>query len=366
MKKALIVTLYGEYNFGNRLQNFALQKAIQSFDYEVDNLTIIRPLQKSFFENLKTMIKSTLVFLGESKYKNAIAKEKRTKKFLKFRDRYLKNIIYIPRTELDNKDWSNYYVAVVGSDQVWHNWKTVDNELSYYYLSFIDQTKRVSYAASFGFSCFPEEDIESHRSGLYGMRFLSCREQEGCKLIQDLTGLKARRVLDPTLLLTKDQWCEIEKKPSFFVPNRYLMTFFLGDITKEYKQEIEHLKSENNLIEININNPNDPRHYGISPDEFIWLVHHAEVICTDSFHCSVFSIIFNRGLRVFERTGKYEDMFGRLRDLLELFDLSELAFGHGTRRNYSSNLSKEAIKRYEQERDISFKYLSNALGVKDE
>lgn len=189
---------------------------------------------------------------------------------------------------------------------MWHNWhnKSIPNELSFYYLEFIDESKRISYAPSFGFTAFPPEDIEQHRRGLMRMHALSCREQEGCELIRELTGREAQKVLDPTLLLTANEWPEIEKKPSFKIPNKYLLQFFLGEVTPEYRAEINRIAAARGLQILNINDKTDPKHYAIGPDEFVWLVHHADTVCTDSFHASVFSIIFERNLRVFRRKEK--------------------------------------------------------------
>ena len=363
MKKILLITLYGESNFGNRLQNYALQTVLKDIGFSADSLVVKNLIQLSALNRIKLFVKSMLVSLGVKKYTVNLAAGKRTEKFLVFRNKYFENILVCPRSEVENHIWSDYDFAITGSDQVWHNWGSIENELDYYYLSFLEKRKRISYAPSFGFSQFPKQDIEAHRRGLAGMQALSCREQEGCELIRELTGLEAQRVLDPTLLLTRDQWNEIKKKPSFQVPNKYLLVFFLGDITEEYRKEINRIKAEKSLVSININDPNDLRHYAISPDEFIWLIQHADIVCTDSFHCSVFSILFNRGLRVFERAGKLTGMFGRIRDLLELFGLKELAYGCGDEKKYSTSLTPEANERYLTECRKSLDYLKNALEI---
>lgn len=360
--KVLIVTLYGEFNFGNRLQNYALNKVIQEMGFNTDNLVVNGITQKTCKRTVKILIEQLFVIAGIKKYRGRLAQDRRIVKFQEFREKYSGNILYCPIAELKKNNWSDYDAVVSGSDQVWHNWKSFENELSYYYLSFVESNKRVSYAPSFGFSRFPENDIEQHRKGIKGIRALSCREQEGVRLIRDLTGCEATKVLDPTLLLTKEQWCEIEKKPDFVIQGDYIFTFFIGKITDSCRDEINRIKNKRQLVEININNPDDYRHYAVSPNEFVWLIHHAEIVFTDSFHCTVFSIIFHRDLCVFKRAGKHTDMFGRLQGLLEMFGLMNLICEQKSDlTEFSTDIKPESKERFETEKETSLRYLEKAL-----
>ena len=371
MNRVMLITLYGESNFGNRLQNYALNKTIQKMEFAVDNLLVRKPVNKrSVKRKVKIIVKQILTATGIKNYKASLAKTKRTDKFIIFRDKYLHNIVYFSRYFIEKRNWHDYKFIITGSDQVWHNWGNIKNELAYYYLEFVEPEKRISYAPSFGFTEFPSKDIEEHRKGLAEMKALSCREQEGCKLINELTGRVAQKVLDPTLLLTREEWQAIEKKAEFTVPENYLLLLFLGKITDEYQREIDRIRDKDRLNIINLNDPNDPIHYAISPDEFIWLIHHATVVCTDSFHASVFSVIFEKKLRVFQRSGvrAVEDMFGRLYDLLEPLGLMNVVYGYGDGTKLSTALSKEATEYLEREKVSSLDYLQNALnsGKKEE
>ena len=363
-KKIILVTLEGTINYGNRLQHYALQRTISNVGCIVDSL-MVRP-QKPWplTRRVKHKMKELLAYGGAEKFKPAVSVSNRARKILRFNEQYLSHMIRIPVAEVRQTDWSGFDFAVTGSDQVWHNWHTkeIPDELSFYYLEFVDESKRVSYAPSFGFTAFSPEDIEQHRRGLMGMRALSCREREGCELIRELTGRDAQKVLDPTLLLTADEWSEIEKKPSFKLPDRYLLQFFLGDVTAEYRAEINRIAAVRGLQILNINDKTDPKHYAIGPDEFVWLVHHADTVCTDSFHASVFSISFTRNLRVFRRRQKgCEDMFGRLHDLLEPLGLRGLVYGEGD--GLSTSLSEDAKTYLARERDVSLTYLKKSLNA---
>lgn len=352
----LLVTLEG-INYGNRLQHYAMQRAIEKYGYEVNSLSIKRSERTD--KKLKETLKIALAFMGIPKYRPSLYKYRRKKRFLAFNRTFLPHMISVSADDVWRMDWSSYVCAVTGSDQVWHNWhlKAIPNELAYYYLEFIEESKRVSYAPSFGFTGFPEEDLEAHRHGLMGMRALSCREQEGCEMIRALVGREAQKVLDPTLLLTAEDWEKIETKPRFRVPDRYLLLFFLGEETQEYHSEIEGIANERGLKTLNIQ---DPKYCAISPDEFVWLIHHADTVCTDSFHATAFSITFGRNLRVFHRQEEgFKDMFGRLHDLLEPLGLMNVVYGVGDA--LSTALSDEARAYLEQEREASLRYLRKNL-----
>lgn len=360
--KILLITLVGTFNFGNRLQHYALQTAIERLGYEVDSLTV-RPLPTALFkQKVKNVVKSVLVRSGFRRYQHTLSRSRRTEGCLEFNSRYLKNMVYMPVEQVPEADWSDYSCAVTGSDQVWHNWhdKYIPDELSYYYLEFIDPGKRISYAPSFGFMSFLEEDLEMHRQGLMGIRALSCREQEGCDLIYELTGRTAQKVLDPTLLLTAKEWAIIEKNPRFQTPDKYLIQFFLGEITDEYQMEIRRIANLRGLTVIDVNDIDDPKRYGTSPAEFVWLVHHADTICTDSFHASVFSITFGRNLRVFRRKQeRMEDMFGRLHDLLAPLGLMDLVYGVGD--GLSTELNEKSQNYLKMARQQSIAFLASSL-----
>jgi hypothetical protein len=361
MKKILVVTLEGTKNFGNRLQHYALQQVVKNCGCDVGSL-MVRPAPVYKKTKIINMVKSIFLICGIRKYRGSVSQGKRTEKFLAFNKQYITNAVNLPVGKVRRADWDSYSFVITGSDQVWHNWHSsfIPDELSYYYLEFIDKAKRISYAPSFGFTAFPPEDIERHRRGLMGMHMLSCREIEGCKLIRELTGREAQKVLDPTLLLTANEWSEIEKKPSFKISNKYLLKFFLGEVTEEYQAEIMRLAKERGLQTIDINNKSNPKHYAIGPDEFVWLVHHADTICKDSFHASVFSITFECNLRVFKREQKgFKDLFGRLHDLLAPLGLMELVYGEGN--GLRTTLSKGAKQYLDNEREMSLKYLKRSV-----
>lgn len=365
MRRILLVTIQGNYNYGNRLQDYALRQSISQLGFSVDDLAV-DPIVFGPKNLYLTLLKRHFwAIIGRRGFRERYAILRRDCACIRFSKRYAPRL-FISADRLWDEDWSSYDYGVTGSDQVWHNWhgNYIENELKYYYLSFLPREKRISYAPSFGFTAFPEEDLEAHREGLAGMNALSCREAEGCALIRDLTGREAEKVVDPVLLLRPEDWERMEKKPSFSVKRPYLLQFFLGEVTKEYREEIERIRKEQGLELLNINDPSEPEHYGLSPAEFIWLIHHAKAVCTDSFHASAFSVIFGVGLRAFPRSQEgMTDMFGRIRDLLAPLGLMELAYGVGKDGKLSTALDPEAQAHFDAEREKSLGFLRNSLGV---
>lgn len=254
---------------------------------------------------------------------------------------------------------------MVGSDQVWHNWHeqtdiAPDDDLSYFYLEFMPHEKRIAYAPSFGFTEFPTEDKDEHIKGLNGMAALSCREKDGCELIKEETGREAEWVLDPTLLLEKGDWDKIANKPSYDVPNRFLLLYFLGNITEEYQAKIDEVAEKYQLKVINILSPETyPDYYQTAPDEFIYLVSHASFICTDSFHATVFSIIYGKNFISFRRQQEgFMNMFGRIGDLLESTELVDHEY---EKDRIPINNVVDALARLRTRRIASIEYLKKTI-----
>lgn len=324
--KVLLVTLYGCTNLGNRLQNYALQTILEKNNCEVHNLCY---QQKIAFARTRNFIKCFFTSIGLFRSRFSVYIESNTdkyidrkKKFVAFNEKYIKNKIYIGKLQEAFKiNWDEFSFGVTGSDQVWHNWSSTDEELAYYYLQFLPKEKRMSYAPSFGFSKFPPKDEALHKKYLLGMNKLSCREIEGCHLIKKLCGREAEYVLDPTLLLNSAEWYSIAKKPRYFDGDPYMVVYFLGDISDKAKFVIKSISEKYNLSIINLLSPGNEDYYKTDPQEFIYLIANSDFVITDSFHGTVFSVIFERNFFVFKRqkNGIESGMFARIGDFLDTF-----------------------------------------------
>ncbi len=323
MDKILIVSFYDCANFGNRLQTYALNTIISNWYHNVP-VNLVYRWKRQRITDLKLLLKACLAIVGIPRFKGymhvlrkRILLENWSNKHMPFQVKIgskYKNTKYINDAE--------YRFVVTGSDQVWHNFHRQNNELEYYYLSFIPEIKRVSFAPSFGRDVIPEEDVDLHVSGLKKMHFLSCREISGCKIIHELTGRDACLLPDPTLCLSADQWRELIKNPedNSKSTSKFAVLYFLGGCSVDLRNKIKNYCDDKQLEIIDLGSRFSPN-IAIDPGQFISLIDEAECVFTDSFHASVFSIIFLTSFIVFPRGGSWT-MFDRIVTLLDRFGLS--------------------------------------------
>lgn len=316
-KKILLVTLWGYKNYGNRLQAIALKQMIKENGFDIE---CAATQLYSCWSRFKQLVRISLGFLGFGPFRKSYLESLRQQALLRTSKPILEPITHEIHGYQAQRiiDPNRYAFAVTGSDQVWHKWFEDKYELPYYYLQFMPENKRISYAASFGFNSFRQEDLYAHSIGLCGMHRISCREQSGCDLVSQLTSTPAELVLDPTLCVGRPFWNQMEQEPFFSLSSRYALVFMLGD-KKEYLSKIRSYTSEHGLDIIDLFDENRVDVWRTGIGQFIWLVHHAEVIFTDSYHCTVFSILYEKSFTVFRRKPtKVEEMFGRLDTLLKL------------------------------------------------
>jgi len=309
MKKVGIITIIDNENCGNRLQNFAMQKILQDLGFEavtIRNEKLLNSPENFFCNNLR---------FG----KKVLISAKNRKKMTPFSS-FNKNIsftkkIYTCKNKSLNKRF-DYFIA--GSDQIW---KPTRKRLSYMdLLGFADNDKRISYAASFGISSIDKNAKEKLQKELPNFKAISVRETIGKENIHEATGIEnVAVVLDPTMLVDKTTWTSLERKPALLSKNSsYLLAYFLGE---GHKKEAQQYCKKHNLEYIDFYEAS--KNYG--PSEFLYLINHSKIVVTDSFHGSVFSIIFNRPFLVCRRIESAEnnDMLSRIDTLLQTFGLEE-------------------------------------------
>lgn len=323
MKKACIITLNGNTNLGNRLQNYALQEYLKRYNLECDTL---------WYENKSNIINKIIKFIKNfiimttapfyKKNKERLLKKKREKCIADF----TKQNISCVSASKDNleKIEDDYDVFVFGSDQIWHPYAIEHDELVCG--NFIKHTKKVSYAASLAVNKIDELCSKKLRNSLLSFDKITVREEKGKEILEKiLPEKKVDVVIDPTMLLTTEEWEKISKKPEKLKDEKYILTYFLGEISENRKIEIERIAKKNNCKIINVLDKKSD-FYVINPREFLYLEENAFLICTDSFHSCVFAILFNRPFIVFKREDNNEDMSSRLENLIKKFELKNRLF----------------------------------------
>lgn len=326
MKKIGCVIAYapGHTNYGTSLVGFALIKKIQSLGYDVSVIHYIKKL--SFSQKARYAI--NMIRCGETrtilrrwkavKLRNTLPEYGRNMSLrIEAVEEYKrKNLIplfhtYIGYEEL-KKGSQDYDVIIVGSDQVW---SPLSLPNKFFNLLFADKSvRKVAYASSFGVSEIP--DFQKNATGAYLDRFysISVREQRGKEIVESLSHKTAQVVADPTLLLNSKEWEDeifsnrdieriISDKP-------YIFCYFLGT-NRECRKAALELKRKTGYRIVTLRHMDeyfsedelfgDEAPYNVDPNGFLRLIHEAAYVCTDSFHCTAFSIQFHKQFMTFYR-----------------------------------------------------------------
>ena len=351
MKKIGIITLTRNPNYGNVLQNVAMQKIIKELGYVPE--TIINMNNTSLFKGKRGVKNKIKVLINRN---HAGTEERRRKNFLSCCKQYVKYAkgIYIGNTSKFNQE--DYYCFIVGSDQVWNPYFGFATDFEF--LQFTDENKRISYSASFGvsdISNLDEEKMKVIKNGIEKMHSLSVRERSGQNIVSKFTNRKSEVHIDPTMLLSATEWEVLAKKPRKKMPAKYVLIYMLGSVTEEYQNAISDLKIEYSAEVINIL---DNTFRTLDPLEFIWMIKNSECICTDSFHATVFSILFHKKFFIFNRVDEHENQNDRFVTLLDMCGI-EYTIGEIKYRKEPSWNKVDALINAERER--SMHYLENEL-----
>lgn len=316
MKKIGIITLNGEFNYGNRLQNFALQKVLQSYNVQADTIVIktnkLDKLKKDLWfggiygiSDLNQMVKKNFSKMTPSsieRRKNYKAMQAAKWGIIGQFSRKNISTLKVEKKYLTHLQ-QHYDLFIVGSDQVW-NPNIIEFDPTHF-LDFTPKEKRYSYSASFGVDQLPKSPHglkEHYRRYLQQMAYLSVREASGAKLVEELTGENADVAPDPTLLLSKDEWYR-ELDITGRNESRFLLIYFVSELSTEIYQEIKRFAKEKQLPIVQIMGDTFGKDRIVAdPQQFVELIDQAQYVFTDSFHGSVFSIIMQTPFFVYERT----------------------------------------------------------------
>ena len=315
MKKIGIVTLHTGYNYGSSLQTFASKIFYKKLGYYPIVLgysnSLVKGrdirLEKLFVMFLRTFWRPSLFKKTFLTYSNSLKKDisvEAKERFLNFSNKYLE-VEKLNRKEMIEFGKNKDVLAVVcGSDQIWNS--TAIYIDPFYYLKFFPRNKRMAYAPSFGKSIVPSYNKKIITKNLKEIKYLSIREIEGQKIIKELLGKEVEVLLDPTLLLNKNEWSCIGNGE---YNDKYVVFYFLDSPTDETIKKIKYCTGNEDVKIISIpyiheNMKNEFKNifsYDIGPLEFINLIKNAQKIYTDSYHGMLFSINFNKDFFIFER-----------------------------------------------------------------
>ena len=377
MYKIATITFHHAHNFGSVLQAYALQESIKKIgaaagkviEYKI--IDFHTPFQEEFYSvfkknnSLKNVIKNLLAL--------PYAKQLNTKheKFETFLKEYCQLTgRYIREEELYyNMPEADCYVS--GSDQLW-NVRALDFSWVYYLNFLKNGAKCISYAASMGPLMIQWTDEQKMRCQELLKKYsaISVREKNTQSMVENIAKTKCEIHVDPTLLLTTEEWKKIASDMNYN-DGKYILLYCLEPTI----EQLELAKKVSDYLNLPIvvtkyNNKRDyinsfKKMYSAGPQDFISLVNHAKIVLTSSFHGTAFSILFEKPFFVF---GGMND--NRISALLENANLEERSIENN---NYEEKLLnaycinfEEARKMLDKERRKSLDYLGVELGLKKE
>lgn len=383
------MTFYAVQNYGAVLQAYALQQCLKKFNVDVELIRFCdkhNEQSKSSYSlayrvrsMIKTLIKNPCFFIDFVKYKRNAqllrkVMEGKSRMFSEFRDKYL-NLSSEVYEDIESLKASNniYDAYICGSDMVW---TPIGQNLEAYFLQFAPHNKRFSFSPSLtGCSSFSDYDRTTIIKYLNGMRTLSCREKEGVEFVKKETGKDALLTLDPTILMTKEQWSAELGINDNALRKPYILCYMFGGVPDCIMKQISIQACKRNMdirfipmsqAEIlREHNSTETPYYG--PKEFVELFFNASFIVTNTYHGFLFSLISENPFVVVRRenNNKWKANEGRISNLLDDLKLAEryIEIKQALNEKFFELDYKELKERIDNLRENSVKYLSSIVGL---
>lgn len=324
-------------NYGCLLQNYALQKVLESLGHQPKTIDYLKIVISSLGVYLKSWLKSFVLFFIPSK-RRKFAKYssvgQRKDFFEIFVTRWIKKTKSILSLDSDFIKTEIFDAIIVGSDQVWR--PRFVNGLENYYLKFAKNLpiKRIAYAASFGVDNWEYSAKQTKVCSALAKKFdaISVREESGVKLCKDHLGVDATWVLDPTLLLKKEDYLDLCSD----VPKetRGFLAVYMLDVNDVIKSFCETEAQKRGFV---IKYFSADSKSTLSVPEWLAMFRDASYVVTDSFHGTVFSIIFEKEFKCFYNENRGAARFESLLNLYNTGKLEEM-------REFSINWLKNALE----------------------
>lgn len=390
MKKVGIITSNTSFtnNYGAVLQCYALCEQLKKWGFEPyvinysyinDNkkVTTFSQANRTLTAKLAYVFTSDITFLQKVQYRLKRKKRNELKNgFVSFYKKHLRFHCEHPETfEELKKHPPMYPFFITGSDQVWNPLIHGNQNDPGCFLQFAPvSSKRIAYAPSFGIKNYSMELYATLKQYLNTFDFISVREKEGADLIEKVCGTRPPVVLDPTLMADPDVYAPIANV-DISLPKRYILCYRFGKMSYS-KKVIKKISKKMALpiIELPLSIESYMKGsrlcYDIDPSRFISAIKGAKLVLTDSFHCTVFSVLTHTPFYTFLRQSSNDknNMNGRLIELLKTLGLLNRLIYSADEFHFSKD---EAIHvNFEQsenvlriQREESQAYLKRAMGM---
>ncbi len=311
MKKIGIITFHNSYNCGSMLESYAMQTVLKKMGMETEIINFSNEGQKEIYNykfknnSIKNIIKNILIFPAIKKIKlnNYKYEEFKNKNFILSENEYSK------QEELTDYEYST---VVAGSDQIWNI--TIEDGDDAYFLPWVKKARRVAYAPSFGSKKIAEhtDNINKYIDYLNKFDAISIREQNGNKWIKEMIGQDVPVLLDPTMLLNKEDYDKIKDNNN--VKDKYIFFYapsfdteicrFVKKVADKYNLKVITWSTKSYFVKL-------IRRFGFElpdyedPSVYLNLIANAELVFTTSYHGTIFSTIYKKKFFTIKNGGMY-------------------------------------------------------------
>ncbi|MCP4605956.1 MAG: polysaccharide pyruvyl transferase family protein [Proteobacteria bacterium] len=360
--KVGIITFHSSHNYGSMLQAFALQTVLNRSGIDAKIIDYRNPFNEEQYKLFRTN-------LYKKNPKHLVADiirfNKKCRRYLAFwsfasKHYKLTDKTYYSNFEIENDLDNSWDAFICGSDQIWNSICT-NGASPAYFLNFARalNAPKIAYAPSVGHSSIDQKYSLDFSNYINNIDFVSVRERTGVNIVNQFTDKPVINVLDPTLLLSGNSWSDLATEP--VLKKSYIALYMLeqNDHLLDYAKNL----SNNGKLEIvTFSNKrlidNSICRNSADPCEFLGIIKNAQYVITNSFHATVFSILFKKQFAVFltEHSGS------RVSDFLDLVGLSDRIVKDGSNFNIAESIDYKAT--YEslgKEISHSREFLFNAL-----
>ena len=391
-KNVGIVSCYFKNNYGSVLQAYATQRILD--EHHIENCTIdmagigreIRTGRMKYY--LRNLLNAGMYRAKRGLIRHGLRRKTnrsfrgniglRVAEFDRFRREHIRLSARCFGKAALTRYCEGFSDVVLGSDQLW---LPVNIEGDYYTLTFVpDGVNKIAYSTSFGVSSLPRYLHGRTRDFLRRIDHLSVREESAVGLARNIAGREAQLVCDPVFLIAPECWAQVAQNVALPAPapgQSYIFCYFLGDNPK-HRSYANRLKALTGMPIVALRHldayiPSDDDFgdcapWAVGPAQFLSLLSGAAYICTDSFHCTSFAILFKKSFFAFERFGKESSQStnGRIHSLLARTGLmSRLFQGDEDPRlslDTDHSMTDGCVARM---REASLQFLLNALRIEE-
>lgn len=384
MKIGVVTFWQSTDNYGQLLQMYALQQVLKimghspyviRYDFENRTLTSNNKIRRI----LKRMLYPVFL-IKKLQRKLRIRNRHRQDSSREFDDFKIKHIdfsidFYHSLSDLKrNSPEADTYI--VGSDQVWSQLLS-EEENKVFFLDFgKEYTNRISYAASFGMENYPTAILPTLKKCLLSFNAISCREKSGVKICSS-AGISASRVLDPTLLLVENDYNNLGVRKRWDIPYIYIYSL---NIEKEEDIQFDRLKKYSTDMRLKIKVTNGSgyiekrdlflceAHDAPKVEDWLSNIKYANAVVTTSFHGVVFCILFHTPFVYIPLKGRFSGGNNRAIELLTDLKLSDriLSEQNGYNEILSNRISWDCVNsKLTDLKKNSISFLQNAINPKD-